>query len=111
MAVGWESTEEGPPVLSWAEGTQQGPSLFISALQAWSGLWLNKCAGGGQIGVQTPNGVFPEETPLLRRKTLKEGQARRHPVPECLGGQTGCARPGREPEPEKKAGGKDGQRC
>lgn len=59
MAVGWESTEEGPPVLSWAEGTQQGPSLFTSALQAWSGLWLNKCAGGGQIGVQTSKWGVP----------------------------------------------------
>lgn len=56
------------------------------------------------------NGMLPEETPLLCRKVLKERQARRQPVPECLGGWIGCGWPGRstEPEPEKKAGGKDG---
>ena len=57
------------------------------------------------------NGVLPEETPLLCGETLKEGQAKSPPVPECLGGWRGCGRPGRntEPEPEKRAGGKEAQ--
>lgn len=42
------------------------------------GEWMSKC---GALSVQ--------ETQLLCRKALKERQASKHPVPECLGGHQG----------------------
>lgn len=51
-----------------------------------------------------------QETRLLRRKALKERQARRRPMPECLGGQKSVdslARTQSLSLREKQEGGKD----
>lgn len=57
-----------------------------------------------------------QETQLLCREALKERQARKHPVPECLGGQKSVdslARTQSLSLREKQEGGKDrdAERC
>lgn len=86
-------------------GPTQGPARSAARQVCWGGrmgVWMSECGAPSDA-----------ENWFLCKKALEERQARKHPMPECLGGQTGCGRPGRNPVPqsEGKAKGRKEERC